>query len=511
MWNHLRQLVKHTVIYGLGNVATSILSFLLVPLYVHYLTPSEFGLYALMLIVYNLLSTLTDCGFTQSITRYYYDDSQKLSDEQLAIFQRTLISTALVATIIISCSIALVCYLVADWVAVDLFSTGSYSLYLKLVAITLLFRGITVTPMMYLRLRERSLAYTLLAFIQIALFLTLNIVLVAILKLGVVGIFYSLLVSNAAYAVLLISAIARDIGLHLHASIAKGLFRFGLPIVPSLLLIWVIDFSDRYLLDLYTTKTEVGIYYLGYKFGQAMLFVVTAFTLGWVPIRFKILALAEPKVVYARIATFYLAGAGLAWLALSVFSREIIVLTSPFAFHRAAAFIPPVAFGYLVFGLSTLLVTGIGVASRTGSYPFVVLAASFLNIILNILLIPRVGAMAAAYSTLAAYVVLAFGSLYFSQRLYPIAYEYAKCAGLLGGMIVLAMAATLFSTLPLVKAIAAKLLLLGVYALLVLIVGLFRRDEIVKIVTSISRLAPQPIDAWLDYLLKRGWQPSRAR
>jgi O-antigen/teichoic acid export membrane protein len=139
-----------------------------------------------------------------------------------------------------------------------------------------------------------------------------------------------------------------------------------------------------------------------------------------------------------------------------------------------------------------------------------VLAAAVLNIALNVLLLPRLGAVAAAYSTLAAYAVMALGSLYFSQRHYPINYEYGRCAALFTGMIILSIAAGYLSPLPMAGAAGLKMLLLGSYGLLVWAVEVFRQGEMRKIAVSISRFSPRPINAWLDSLLKRGWQASRA-
>src|SRR5262245_47963176 len=72
MWNQLKQLLRHSAIYGIGNIAISLLSFLLVPLYTHYLTVGEFGIYSLMIIVYSLMSLVVGLGLSSSVSRYYF-------------------------------------------------------------------------------------------------------------------------------------------------------------------------------------------------------------------------------------------------------------------------------------------------------------------------------------------------------------------------------------------------------------------------------------------------------
>jgi len=511
MWKQLKQLGRQSAIYGLGNVGISLLSFLLVPLYTHSISTGEFGVYSLMLILYSVLSLVADCGFTNSIARYYFDDELGTPAlKGITWYRQGLISTAMAISAAISVLLSLVCYVSANLLARNLFGQPSFSGYIRIVAVTLLFRGLTAAPMIYLRVTERPLTYTTLTFLQIFLFLASNIVFVAVLKLGVNGILYGLLTSTVVYAVLLIGAIARDLKPRLEKAVAKELFRFGLPFLPVLLLTWVIDFSDRYLLNHYTTISEVGVYSLGYKFGQVMMFVVTAFTLGWVPIRFKMLALNDAKIVYGRIATFYLAGTGLVLLILTSFAREIIILSSPEAFHSASTYIAPVAFGYLLYGLFVVALTGVGVAKRSASLPFVMLVAAAINIALNILFIPRVGAIAAAYATIVSYAVMVAGGLYFSQRLYPIVYEYGKCAALLAAMTALAVVITWGSKSALTFNIAIKLIALGSYVWFVFWVGVLNAAELRKVLELISRRSPRSVRAGLDSYVKRRFEASES-
>ena len=490
MWNQLRQLLKHSAIYGLGNLAISLLSFLLVPLYTHYLSVTEFGVYSLIIIVYSLMSLVVDLGLSSSVARYYFDDAKERNPEDLSRFRRRLLSTAFGVTAVSSAALAVAGYMAAGWVARSLFGSSDFEVHLRIIAITLLCYGLGTAPMIYLRITERSLAYSVITCCQVSLFLAFNIIFLVKLSAGVVGIFYSLLASTAVYALMGIAAIARDLRAEFDARLTGQLFKFGLPFLPVMLLKWVIDFSDRYLLDHYASISAVGVYSLGYKFGQGMAFVVTAFTLGWVPIRFKMLSLADPRVVYGRVATLYIAVAGFIWLALSVFSHEIIMLTAPAAFRQAAVFIPPVALSYLLYGLFVLSVTGAGVAKRTAGLPLVMLAAAVLNIGLNLVLIPRVGAMGAAFSTLAAYSAMVAAGLYVSERVYPIAYQYRQCAILMGGMIVLAAPATVLPEGTPIVTIPVKLVVLAAYGGVVAISGALTRSEWNRVAGILSAYAP---------------------
>lgn len=492
MWNQLKSLAKNSAIYGLGNIANSVLSFLLVPFYTHHLSTDDFGVYSLLMTVFTVLSLLADAGFTNSLSRYYFDEKmQNATPAELSLHRQKLLFTSLAATTLISIGIASLCGLFAEPLSRWVLQDPSYAPLLRLMAAALLFRGLTTVPLIYLRVTEQPIAYTILTAIQLLLFLLGNIILLWLWPLGIRGVLLSLMGSMAFYALTLLWAVRADLRPRFDAALLKELLRFGLPFLPVLLLMWVVDFADRWLLiQMGVTKDAIGVYSLGYKFGQAMMLVVTAFTMGWVPIRFKIMALGEAKVIYGRVATFYIAGAGSAWLILTAYATEIVHLTSTPQYNGAIAFVGPVGMAYLIYGLFVLAVTGLGVAKNSTAIPFVSLAAAVVNVCCNLLLIPRFGAIAAAYATIASYVVLTAGSLYFSQKLFRIDYEYRKCAVLLAGMLLIAWGASPLNNLPVGAAAAAKLLILPAYGVLIAVSGLLQRHEWGSVLRLASRFAP---------------------
>ena len=496
MWKQLKEIGKNSAIYGLGSIVNSVLGFFLVPFYTHHLSTAEFGSYSLLITVFSLLSLVIDAGLTNSVGRYYFDDPPEATPAEQELRRSRLVSTALLLGAIIALLVAGATVIGAGPGARILFpgqaeaEQQQQATNLRILGAALFFRGLTVAPQVYLRVTERPVAYSILTSAQLAMFLLLNIVLLTATGLGVAGVFYSLLLSTMLYAVGLIWAIRRDLGLYMDKALTRELFRFGLPFLPVLLNMWIIDLSDRYLLGLYFSTSVVGIYSLGYKFGQAMQLVVTAFSMGWVPVRFKILSLDEPQAVYSRVATFYLAAAGMVWVALTAYAPEIVRLTSTPPYYGAAQFVGPVGLAYLINGLFVIAVTGLGVAKNASRIPLVSLGAVILNIVLNLLLIPRLGPMAAAYATIVAYGFLAAGSLHYSQKLYPIAYEYRSCIILAGGMLGIAMVATLTNGLAPWLAALIKLAVFPAFAAVVLASGAVRRHEWSKLLARSERFVP---------------------
>lgn len=501
MWEQLKQLGKHSAIYGLGNIATSLLSFLLVPLYTNNLNPTQFGVYSLLITVYSVLAVFVDCGLAESLSRYYFDNNADSTPEQLTRNRRVLLSTGLMLSAGLTVVTATVIFLLSSWLALKLFHETSYAHFIRLMAGAVLFRGLTTVPLSYVRVTERVGLFTLATVGQLALFLAFNVLFLVYLKRGIEGIFLSLMISMAFYAISLLLLNRRDLNLQFDRVMARQLLSFGLPLLPLLLMMWVIDLSDRYLLGQFTTLTQVGIYSLGYKFGQAMSFVVTAFTYAWTPLRFKILGQADPQVIYGRIATFYLAGAGSVWMILTWLAPHIIHWTSPSEFATASIYIAPVAMAYLIYGLFVLALTGIGVAKNAFSLPLIGFVAVCVNIGLNILLIPRFGAIASAYATVIAYIVLTLSSLWASHRLYPIHYEYRKLVSILVTMLAAGIGGAnldIYIKGSLTISIIFWLLLICLYWVAMLAIGLLHREETIKLINLVARISPTPLRARLN-------------
>ena len=53
--------------------------------------------------------------------------------------------------------------------------------------------------------------------------------------------------------------------------------RFGLPLVPSMLALWLLNFGDRFFLLKLTDASEVGVYSIGARIASAMVLLLTAF------------------------------------------------------------------------------------------------------------------------------------------------------------------------------------------------------------------------------------------
>ena len=84
MASRIKSLFRNLVIYGLGDVATSLVSFLLLPLYTRYLAPADYGVIAMLLTIEAVAKIVFRWGVDTAFMRLYFDCRDTASRQRLA-------------------------------------------------------------------------------------------------------------------------------------------------------------------------------------------------------------------------------------------------------------------------------------------------------------------------------------------------------------------------------------------------------------------------------------------
>src|SRR5204863_3038235 len=114
--------------------------------------------------------------------------------------------------------------------------------------------------------------------------------------------------------------------------------------------------------------------------------------------------------------------------ALGVLAPWLVRILATDEFHRSAEAVPLLCFATAAYSGYSVLAIGIGRMRQTQFNWIVSGAAAAINVVLNLILIPRYGMIGAAISTAAAYLGL-FGLMVLnSHRVYPVAYQWRRIA-----------------------------------------------------------------------------------
>src|SRR5436189_2408479 len=147
-----RDLVRHTLVYGSGYVTMAVVSFVLVPVYTRHMSPSEYGLLGLMLVLYGLMTAVYDLGFTNSVGRFFFDSDGEGAGGSLAQMRAT-------SLVFLACFggflTAVLCVFAPTWSDL-LTQTRAHADLVQIVAATLYLECIAIVPLTLIRMQERS-------------------------------------------------------------------------------------------------------------------------------------------------------------------------------------------------------------------------------------------------------------------------------------------------------------------------------------------------------------------
>jgi O-antigen/teichoic acid export membrane protein len=246
-----------------------------------------------------------------------------------------------------------------------------------------------------------------------------------------------------------------------------------MPLVPSALFLWVLNFSDRFFLVKLSGPREVGLYSIGVRIASAIILLLAAFRTAWPAFAYSIEDDDEAARTYGYVLTYLVAITSWMALALGVLAPWLVQLLTTEEFYSAERVVAPLAFAAVAFGAYIVVVIGIGRARRTRSNWVITGAAAAFNVVLNLALIPEFGMMGAAVATIGAYAVLFVGMAWKAQHVFQVPYQWRRVATALGTAIGLCVIGRGLD-LPLGGAIA----LVAVYPLVLWPLGFYLPEEI---------------------------------
>lgn len=474
MFNQLFRLSKHAIIYGLGVAVSQVVGFFLLPLYTRYLTPADYGVLEVLGVTHGILSIIFVMGLSSALFMAYFSYDAEEN-------RKKVVSTTIIFLTATSLCFTLVLIAAASNLSRLLFDSAQYTLYFRVIFLTLFFDAAIIIPLAVFRAREESKRYGIISLARVLVSIGLNIYFIVVLGRGVLGILESGLITAALLYCVLVPGIIKKAGLRFSKRDLKGMLGFGLPLIPAGLAVWIMTVSDRYFLQFLSTPTELGLYSLGYKFGMVVQgLIVGPFSLAWAPFLWSVAKEKNAKEIYSSVLTYFVLVGMFVALVLSVLSREVLIVMATPPFYGAYKVIPLIALSYVLYGCYFVFNPGMLIAKKTKYAAPIVGAGAIVNLGLNYLLIPGYGMMGAAVATVISYLLLPIGLFFLSRRYYPIRYEWSRVAKIFLAAVPVYVGSLFITNDSAIVAGLIKLVSLLGFPLLLFVFKFFKPEEIEK-------------------------------
>ena len=193
------------------------------------------------------------------------------------------------------------------------------------------------------------------------------------------------------------------------AHTVRRFFRYGAPMAVWMFASGLLSIGDRYVIQAFSGSDAVGIYSVNYGLvGMAVGLINGPIVTAAFPILMHQWASQDralARATLARMTDAYLViGVGLIG-GIAVIGKPLVEILLGSAFHPGYVIQIPVVAGSVVWGASTLGHKSMEFSERTPLMVWDALVAAAVNLVLNLILVPRFGYVAAAYTTFVSYLV----------------------------------------------------------------------------------------------------------
>ncbi|UCE18755.1 MAG: oligosaccharide flippase family protein [Gemmatimonadota bacterium] len=466
MLEDVKTLTKHTITYGIGGIANGLVRLALIPLISRYISPVSFGVYSLLLMTISFLFLFFDFGLSYALMRWHneYDDEKNRSKA---------VGTALTSMISIGIVLTVVALFLSSFLSYFLFRTVQYAHLVRIAVSIALFGSFFQLLLSILRASAKSRIFVLFTSIRGLSNVILTFTFVISMSLGISGLLWGALLSfclgTGAFLLLFRPRFTFTL------KIAKGMFGFGLPLMPSNLALWILTYADIYILKRLTGLQEVGLYQYAMEICAVIPLMLISFERAWPQFVFSKYKSEGAPVLFQRVFLIFFTVLSFTGIGLILFRAEVLSVLAAGAYHESTRVIPLLVCSGILYGAYYVFTTGLLVSGKTAFLPVITLCAVIINVSLNLVLIPKYGIVGAGFATVATNCAMATATLLLSNRYYFMSFQWLKiliigCAG--AGMYALDS----FISIPIILKVLL-LICVGIFLYLYVVSGLLGESE----------------------------------
>lgn len=439
----LRSLLRASSLYTLGNIAPKVGAFLLLPIYLRFLTQEDYGALALLTSLAGLLAVLYHIGLDSAVMRLHFDVEGR--DRARLYSTATLFSIGLGGTLTVLLAIALGPFFETLFAGIPFIPLGGLALLVALVG------SLQYVPSTLFRASGRAGRFLLVNLGAFVLSSAVAVVLITVLGFGAAGVLAGQLIAGSAVFLVTIKVVGRLGTWSFSRPLLGEALQLGLPLLPHAISAWALRLADRWMIALLIAlpaleaRAQVGIYAVGYQLGFVVSLLITSFNAAWSPYFFRVGHRPSGPAFYTEMTTVVISGLLALAVGMSALAPEIVAIIARPGYEAAADVLPVIAFASVAQGLYVMFVTVVFLTKRTGRLALITFGCAALNLGLNVALIPPFGIMGAAWATFGSYVCFATFTYGYARRHYRMRIDWARIgtmSGLAAGVVLAARAAT---------------------------------------------------------------------
>lgn len=397
-----RQLVSNTFLFALGNFGSKFLVFLLLPLYTNALTTGEYGISEILLTATNLVIPFVSVSIQDATLRFALDKRNSEGE----VIKNTVVVLTIGA--LITCVLTPIVRFyqpLADW-----------SIFFSAITIAYMFRN---AFSIYIKAIGKSKLFAIDSILYTAFLMVFNILFLVVFPMGLSGYFLATLISTIISTVFL-SAFGHILrsckNSKVNRSLMRDMIRFSIPMIFNNVSWWIINSSDKMMIEYFMSAGDSGIYSVAAKMPSLISAVTTVFNQAW-------LISSVTEYDTSRDSSFFTNTFNAFNALIILFAAFIILIIKPFmqiyvgpGFVESWQYVPLLLLGSIFQAYATFFGAIYTSAKRNVSVMMTTFLAAAVNIGLNVVLIQQIGIQGAVIATAVAYFVVFVFRMIDSQK-----------------------------------------------------------------------------------------------
>ncbi len=434
--SQIKKLAGQTAIYGLSSIAGRFLNYLLVPLFTRVFTQMEYGVNVEFYAYISFFNIILTHGMETAFFRFAQkEDPQK-------VFANALIS------VIGASSIFLLVLFFAGNAISSAIGYGNHPEYLWYVVLILFFDALSAIPFALLRQQNKALRFAFIKNVNILVNIVLNLYFLVLCPYwfkshGISLPFYHpqwgisvVFISNLAASfltTLLLSQELKIIKTGFDKNLWRKMFIYALPMLFVGFAGMINETLDRALLRYLWPNTDEaiamnGIYGANYKLSILITLFIQAFKYAAEPFFFSHAKTSDKREIYAEVMNYFVL------VCLSIFL--LVMLYIDFfkhfigeSFYEGLKVVPILLWANIFLGAYYNVSIWYKLSDQTNKGAIISIFGAIITIVLNLILIPKMGYMGCAYATLICYFSMFLIGFIWGQKVFPIPYHTLKLTG----------------------------------------------------------------------------------
>jgi len=455
----IQRLGKSSVIYTITTILQNGIAFFLLPLYTRYLTPTDYGILAVVSSINGFLSIFLMLALNGAMTRFYFD--YRFEPEKLKVFWGTILTFIL----IVSMGAGGLLILFGQILFKPVIGEIPFWPFVALGIGAVMFQPFFTIYLSLLQTREKAGKYAVFSLIQFMINISLTITLVVFVGWGAEGPLTATLTTAVLFFIASIYALRDDVVFGISKIYLKEALRYSLPLVPHSLASQISNATGKLFLNYLVNTGSAGLYNIGFMFGSIIGVVSDGINKAYVPVSMGILSTNRREeldhlknIVLFLVVMYCLLGA-----LISLFAKEAILILTTEAFYKSYVIVPFLAFYFVLGGIYYILVNILFFVKRATKFVAIGTGiGAFSNILLSWLLIPRYGLFGAAAATIIAQVIGTIFIGFIGHAFEIIRWEYRKFVSIFILSAVFSFSLLLLKDLNLWSFVGIKTLAFGV-------------------------------------------------